>query len=143
MCRTAIISDTIVRLGTRSFRQRLEAASGMKYKLAQLASLNRDIETLCELLHTDYNSITEADYSIFGPQLDMMIESIGELITICSRMPESYRFGNETERLAMNKSGLSEIKYDIENYRLSSETRQRFSPLLSSVSRAIASLSAI
>ena len=40
MCQTALISNQIVRLGTRSYKQRLEAKS-KGYSISQLARLNK------------------------------------------------------------------------------------------------------
>lgn len=140
MCRTSVISNRIVRLGTRSFRQRIEAAAGEGYRRAQLTTLNRDIESFCELLHDDFNSITADDYRIFGPQLDLLLDSIDELHSACKGMPSDFGFSIETKRLETNKSTLHELKYDIENFRLDSKTAKRFSPLMASASAALSSL---
>ncbi len=43
MCQTALISEKIVRLGTRSFKQRLEAVSGNEYSVTKLSRLNRSL----------------------------------------------------------------------------------------------------
>lgn len=140
MCRTTLISNNIVRLGTRSFRQRMEAVSGRKYPIGQLSDLNRDIESLCDLLHEDYNSITSEDYSVFGPQLKMMLQSMKDLHRLCSAMPSSYNFERETERLEMNRSDLYELSYDIENYLLPEKINPSLSSLLREASSALKSL---
>ena len=71
MCQTERISNTVVRLGRRSYTHRMEVARPNSYGTAQLARLNRELDDLYELIYDDWRSITEMDYAVFGGQLGM------------------------------------------------------------------------
>ena len=49
MCQTERISNTVVRLGRRSYTHRMEVARPNGYGTAQLARLNRELDDLYEL----------------------------------------------------------------------------------------------
>lgn len=140
MCQTALISQNIVRLGTRTFRHRLKAISGRDYNVVQLKRLNRDLATFYKLLYGQINSVTADDYHIFGPQLQLMLSNIHELYNVCEQFPENYGMKKEIRKLGMNYSAISEINYDIVNFRLETAQRPRLKSLLASASKALSSI---
>ena len=118
MCQTALISNNIVRLGTRSYKQRIEAVSDNRYSVNQLARLNRDLDDFYELLYEQWNSVTERDYQIFGPQLQIMLTTLKELYMLCKNMAKGANFEKETEKLGMNYSAIYEVNSDILNFKV-------------------------
>lgn len=73
MCQTTLISQNIVRLGTRSYRHRLEALVPNGDRVSSLRKLNHDLDSFYEFLYSQCNSVTEADYKVFGLPLGKKI----------------------------------------------------------------------
>jgi len=121
MCQTALISSNIVRIGTRSYRQRMEMVASHPYRVTQLARLNRDLDELYELLYSQWDSVTENDYQVFGMQLQIMLGTLKDLHEVCLRMPQSKEFEKEIEKLGMNYSTLHEINSDIVNFKIKAQ----------------------
>lgn len=118
MCQTERISNTVVRLGRRSYTHRMEVARPNGYGMAQLARLNRELDALYELIYEDWRNITELDYAIFGGQLVILVKTVKQLYDECCRMPDSDHMSSEVERLGMNYSALYELNSDIVNFRI-------------------------
>lgn len=137
MCQTALISQNIVRLGTRSYRHRLEALAPNEYRVSSLRKLNHDLDSFYEFLYAQCNSVTEADYKVFGEQLHSMLATLKLLWQTCKRMPKSCGIGAEAEKLKMNYSALYELNEDIKNYRLKASKDAEWSALLSQASLAL------
>lgn len=79
MCQTAFISQSIVRLGTRSYRHSLEALVPNEYGVSQLRRLNRDLDAFYKFLYSQCNTVTEQDYNVFGQQLTSMLNTLKHL----------------------------------------------------------------
>lgn len=138
MCPTSYFSKQILNLGIRSYRHRMEAESGMNYRVTQLARLNRDLDNFYEQLYQQYPSVTAADYHIFSPQLKIMLSTLKELYNVCRKMPKNLGFTLETEKLGMNYSAIYEIKHDIENFRIKGTTKRNdFASLLSNAGESL------
>lgn len=116
MCQTAVISDKIVRLSTRSLRQRREAVGGHTYTIAKLSRLNSSLDDFYEFLYNQLDDVTCQDYNIFGPQLSILISTIKDLYTTCLSLPMSWGFSTETDKLGKNYSALYEIAGDLRRY---------------------------
>lgn len=115
MCQTERISNTVVRLGRRSFMYRMEVARPNGYGIVQLARLNRELDALYELIYEDWRNITELEYAIFGGQLVILVKTVKQLYDECRRKPDSIVMKSEVERLGMNYSALYELNSDILN----------------------------
>jgi len=118
MCQTALISSNIIRLGTRSYRQRMEAVVSNQYRVTQLARLNRDLDDFYELLYSQWNSVTEEDYNKFGGQLQIMLETLKDLFDLCKQMSQDGTFSKETEKLGMNYAAIYEMNSDMVNFKI-------------------------
>lgn len=118
MCQTTLISQNIVRLSKRSYSQRLESVIPNQYRISQLSSLNRDLDNLYEILYNEWRSVTEMDYAILGPQLDILLETIKGLYRTCRKFPKEMGFHDEVKKLGMNYSALYEINSDIVNFKI-------------------------
>lgn len=128
---TSSISDRIVSLGTRSYRQRLETLSGIGMTEHKLKKLNRDLDDLYELLYGRINSISEAEARSISPLLSELIKSVKALYAICRKSVSKLATGKETERLGRNYSALQELYSDLQNFRLPSQEDEELKVLLS------------
>ncbi len=142
MCQTAFISQSIVKLGTRSYRHSLEALAPNEYHVSQLRRLNRDLDTFYDFLYSQCNTVTERDYMVFGKQLTSMLNILKALYTSCKQMPEEYGVGAEAEKLKRNYSALYELNGDIKNYRIKAAKDAEWSALLADASLAIRKVAA-
>ena len=128
---TPSISDRIVSLGTRSYRQRLETLSGIGMTQHKLKKLNKDLDDLYELLYDRINSISEAEVRSISPLLSELIKSVKALYAICQKSDSRLETVKETERLGMNYSALQELYSDLQNFRLPSAEDKELKDLLS------------
>ncbi len=142
MCQTAFISQSIIKLGTRTYRHSLEALAPNEYRVGQLRRLNRDLDAFYEFLYSQCNSITERDYEVFGKQLTSMLEILKQLYASCKQMPKEYGVSSEAEKLKRNYSALYELNGDIKNYRIKASKDVEWSALLADASRAVRSFAA-
>lgn len=133
MCQTGLISNQIVRLGTRSYKQRMEAKS-KGYSISQLARLNKDLDDLYELLYSQWDSVTENDYKVFGGQLQIMLGTLKELYHVCKNMSQGAIFEKETEKLAMNYSAIYEVHSDIVNFKIKAAQNMELKSLMQQAS---------
>ena len=124
------ISDRIVSLGIRSYKQRLETLSGTDMNKHKLKKLNRDLDDLYELLYERINSISETEVRSISPILSELIKSVKALYAICRKSVSNLAKDNETERLGMNYSALQELYSDLQNFRLPSEEDKELKALL-------------
>lgn len=116
MCQTEVISNTVVRLGRRSYTHRMEVARPNGYGIAQLSRLNRELDALYELIYDDWRSITERDYAVFGGQLVILVKTVKQLYDDCRRTMGGKGMKDEVEKLGMNYSALYELNSDIVNF---------------------------
>ena len=137
MCQTAVISENIVRLGTRTYRHSLEVLAPNEYHVGQLRRLNHDLDAFYEFLYSQCNTITERDYNTFGKQLTSMIGTLKSLYTSCKQIPKEYGIGTEAEKLKRNYSALYELNDDIRKYRIKAPKDAEWTALLSDASQAL------
>ncbi|MDE6337800.1 MAG: hypothetical protein K2L34_14655 [Muribaculaceae bacterium] len=140
MCQTALISDKIVRLGTRSFKQRLEVVAGNEYSVTKLSRLNRSLDDFYEFLYTQINSVTQEDYKIFGPQLSILLSTLKDLYKTCQSLPKSWGFATETDKLGRNYSALYEVENDLRTFKKCNSATPEMSKLLSKAGIALKQL---
>ncbi len=142
MCQTAFISQSIVRLGTRSYKHSLEALAPNEYRVGQLRRLNRDLDAFYEYLYSQCNTVTERDYNVFGKQLSSMLNILKMLYVSCKQMPKEYGVSTEAEKLKRNYSALYELNSDIKNYRIKATKDADWTALLADASLAIKKVAA-
>ena len=142
MCQTAFISQSIIKLGTRSYKHSLEALAPNEYRVGQLRRLNRDLDAFYEFLYSQCNTITEQDYRVFGKQLMSMLTILKSLYAACKQMPKDCGVSSEADRLKRNYSALYELNNDIKNYRIKALKDDEWDSLLSEASRAMKSIAA-
>ncbi len=142
MCQTAFISQSIVKLGTRSYKHSLEALAPNEYRVGQLRRLNRDLDAFYDFLYSQCNTVTEQDYQVFGKQLTSMLGILKTLYISCRQMPKEYGVKTEAEKLKRNYSALYELNNDIKNYRIKATKDAEWSALLSDASLALKKVAA-
>lgn len=108
----------MVRLSRRSFNHRIEAASPNGYQKGQLVRLNRELDSLYEIIYDDWTTITADDYKVFGGQFEILIQTIKQLYDTCRKLPKEMGLKEETNKLGMNYSALYELNSDIVNFRI-------------------------
>lgn len=81
------------------------------------------LQSLCELLHREFSTITKADYEVFGPELRVLIDTLRDLLVDSKRVDPA-----QNERLREHVDDLVELDHDIVNFRIrlqeDEETRQ-------------------
>ena len=130
MCQTERISNTVVRLGRRSYTHRMEVARPNGYDATQLARLNRELDNLYELIYADWRSITEKDYAVFGGQLVILVKTIKQLYDDCRRLPGGRSMKNQVQRLGLNYAALYELNSDIVNFCIKMPKNQEMKQLM-------------
>lgn len=118
MCQTAVISKNIARVSTRGYQQNVEALAGEPLRLQKLSRLNSSLDSLYQLLHDQFNTISSEDYARIGPQLSLLLSIIKDLHKTYRRLGASADMRREAKRLSDNYSALYEINSDIRQYRL-------------------------
>ena len=136
MCQTEVISNTVVRLGRRSYTHRMEVARPNGYGNAQLARLNRELDALYELIYDDWNTVTEEDYAAFGPQFVILLQTLRQLYTECRKAGDAT-LSAEVERLGMNYSALYELNSDIVNFRIKAPHDLELKSMMSKASQML------
>lgn len=137
MCQTAVISNQIVNIGARSYRQRLETLAGMGVTSAKLARLNRDLDNLYELIYSQLNTITATDYSTFKHPYQELLKSIKALYNTCRRIPGKLALENEVNRLNMNYAALEELRNDIQTFRVEAPNDSKLQSLMAEAAKTV------
>lgn len=118
MCEVGMITKRVVRLSRRSFNHRIDMAGSEGFQASRLARLNRELDSLYDLIYDDWTTITEDDYKVFGGQLVLLIQTVKQLYDTCRKLPKSMGLKAEAEKLGMNYSALYELNSDIVNFRI-------------------------
>ena len=116
MCPPVAISRSMVRMSKRTYSHRLEVATPNIYSVGQLARLNRDLDGLFELIYSQWRTVTEDDYKVFGGQYRILLETIKSLYDTCRKAPREMGLKEESQKLGMNYSALYELNTDIVNF---------------------------
>ncbi len=136
MCEALFISNKIVRLGTRSYQQMMEAMTPDSYSVAQLSRLNRDLELFYETLYNQLDTITEEEYKTFGNQLVVMLQTLKELYLTCKRIGDR-NLDKQIELLEMNYSAIYEVNSDIVNFRIKLPKDESFKNIMEEAGKRI------
>ena len=137
MCQTAVISNTVKRLGRRSYTHRMEVATPGGYSATQLTRLNRELDSLYELIYEDWNTITEEDYAVFGGQLTLLVSTLKLLYDDCRQSALHRMMHVEVDRLGMNYSALYELNSDIVNYRIKAPHNTELQLMMSKAAKVL------
>lgn len=137
MCQRAWISKNIRSISVRSFERNLEATSGMEVSALKLARLNKSIDSLYELLYSEFNDISSEDYKIIGPQLVFLLQTVKNLYLFYKRTPPPNAVKCQIDNLWNNYSALYELKSDLERFRLNENPNPRLNNALKKASSLI------
>lgn len=116
MCQTEVISRRIGLISRRAFDIRMRMASPFFVeKRGEVSRLMNDVDGLCNQLHEDFLTITEEDYSLFGAELGILIDTLKSL----KQDSLSYgKFATQMERFSLQIADLEELEHDIVAFRV-------------------------
>lgn len=138
MCQTSVISRNITRISSRSFEHNLEAVAGKVITHNKLKRLNNALDTLYDLIYSQFNEINAEDYKIIGPQLSLLLYTLKGLRDTYKTIRKSGNLSEEVEALGRNYSALYELNSDIKQFRI----EKKFNPnLLAALNNASSAMS--
>lgn len=140
MCQTAQISKNIRSISVRSFERNLEASSGMEVSALKLARINKSMDSLYDLLYSEFNDISSDDYKVIGPQLAFLLQTVKNLCLFYKTSSPSKAVKCEIDNLWNNYSALYELKGDLERFRLNKNPNPRLNNALKVASSYIGCL---
>lgn len=133
MCQTAIISRSIEHLGRKSFDRRMRIVSPLySERKGDLTRICNQLSNLCEMLHTDFSTITKEDYAVFGPELKVLISTLKDLY---SDSKKTRLLHEDNERLREHIQDLEELDHDIKCYRLKLQNNPSVQSAMSSIGK--------
>lgn len=125
MCQATLISKNMVRISKRTYCHRLEVATPNRYRVSRLSRLNRDLDSLYELLYSQWRSVSESDYEVFGGQFIVLLETIKGLYDACRKVSGELGLREETKKLGMNYSALYEVNADIVTWNIKAPKNEK------------------
>lgn len=137
MCQRVLISKNIRSISVRSFERNLEATSGMEVSALKLARINKSMDSLYELLYSEFNDISSDDYKVIGPQLVFLLQTVKNLYLYYKTATPSKAVKGEIDNLWNNYSALYELKGDLERFRLDEKPNPRLNNALKTASSYI------
>lgn len=131
MCQTAVISKRLGRIGRRSFDQRMRMASPLYAgEQGELNRLLNDVERLRNLLHKEFPTISAEDYSLFGPELKIVISTLKHL----RKESLLHRdFAPYNERMRQQIADLEELDHDIRTFRVDAPQNNALQQTMSAI----------
>ena len=139
MCETLAISQRMVRVSRRTYNNRLDVATPNRYSVGKLARLNKDLDGLYELLYSQWRSVSDEDYNVFGGQFKLLLETIKGLYDTCRKAPSSMGLNDETRKLGMNYSALYEINSNIVHFAINAPKNEKLKKALEMAGQVILS----
>lgn len=79
------------------------------------------MNSLYDIIYTQFNDIDKNDYSIIGPQLQFLLKTVKNLYSTYKKLPTSDSVKKEVSNLINNYSALYELNDDLVRYRLNSD----------------------
>ncbi|MBR3443790.1 MAG: hypothetical protein IKG96_09065 [Bacteroidaceae bacterium] len=92
--------------------------------------LNRELDNLYELIYSEWRTVTEEDYRVFGGQFQIMLQTLKQLYESCRKQQKQMNLGDEVKKLGMNYSALYELNSDIVNFSIKLPKNQTMKQLL-------------
>jgi len=116
MCQTQTISKHIGRIGRRTFDRRMRIASPLFVeKQGELPRLLNEVDRLSDRLHDEFTTISEEDYSLFGPELRILISTLKALRKDSLIRKELKPYN---DRMRQQIADLEELDHDIRVFRI-------------------------
>lgn len=132
MCDTQVLSRNIGRIGRRSFDRRMRMASPFfTERKGEIVRLLNEVDKLSEQLHDSFSSISEEDYKVFGPELNIVIETLKSLRkeSLSHRDLKPYN-----DRLRQQIEDLEELNHDIKTFRVDAPQNKELQSTMSTLS---------
>ena len=115
----------------------MEAMTPDSCNTARLSRLNRDLERFYEMLYNQWNTVTEAEYAVFGQQLVTLLQTIKELYLTCKNIAKSSAMEKQVELLGMNYAAIYEVNSDIINFRIKSTKNHELQQIINEASKRL------
>ena len=133
MCQTTVISRRIGRIGRRSFDRRMRLASPLFVeKQGEMQRLLNEVDRLSKRLHEDFQTISPEDYSIFGPELRIVISTLKDLRKESKSRSELKPYN---DRLRQQIVDLEELDHDIKVFRVDAPKNQALQEAMDSLNK--------
>lgn len=133
MCQTTVISRRIGRIGRRSFDRRMRLASPLFVeRQGEIQRLLNEVEGLSKRLHEDFPTILPEDYSIFGPELKIVISTLKDLRKESRSRSELKPYN---DRLRQQIIDLEELDHDIKVFRVDAPKNQALQQAMDSLAK--------
>ncbi len=134
------ISKDIANISTRSFEQNVAFLAESSVSPVKLARLNRSLDSLYERLYACFNQIDQTTYARIGPQMKLMLDTLGRLYGFLRKSKSSPRISMQIEQLGRNYSALHELDSDVRQFRLTSELSGELASALANASVVMANI---
>lgn len=134
MCQTATITNSITSINKKSFNQRIQIiVCPEKSSKSQYTRLNNMLDSLYEELYDSYPTITENDYAIIRPQLNLLLSTLKEIARCLSSVNTTYKkdLADNICRLNSNINALEELDSDIINFKIEIFKNKRYQEIIS------------
>lgn len=116
MCQTQVISRHIGRIGRHSFDRRMRMASPLFVeRQGEMTRLLNEVDKLSDRLHTEFPTITEEDYRLFGSELRIVINTLKDLRKDSLTRSELKLYANRMREQIVD---LEELDHDIRTFRV-------------------------
>lgn len=116
MCQTQVISRHIGRIGRHSFDRRMRMASPLFVeRQGEMTRLLNEVDKLSDRLHTEFPTITEEDYRLFGSELRIVINTLKDLRKDSLTRSELKLYANRMREQIVD---LEEMDHDIRTFRV-------------------------
>ncbi len=131
MCQIQVISGNIRRIGRKSFDRRMRLASPLfTEKRGELSRLLNEVDRLSNQLHDEFQTITENDYRVFGPERKIVISTLKELRQESLAHEELQPYD---ERMRQQIADLEELNHDILVFRVDAPKDEKLQQTLASL----------
>ncbi len=131
MCQAQAISGNIRRIGKKSFDRRMRLASPLfTEKRGELSRLLNEVDRLSNQLHDEFQTITENDYRVFGPELKIVISTLKALRQESLAHEELRPYD---ERMRLQIADLEELDHDILAFRVDAPKDEKLQQTLASL----------
>ena len=116
MCQTQVISRHIGRIGRHSFDRRMRMASPLFVeRQGEMTRLLNEVDKLSDRLHTEFPTITEEDYRLFGSELRIVINTLKDLRKDSLTRSELKLYANRMREQIVD---LEELDHNIRTFRV-------------------------
>lgn len=133
MCEVRLLSKSIGRIGRRSFDRRIRMASPFFVdRKGEICRLLNEVDKLSSQLHDAFPTISDKDYLSFGPELNIVIDTLKSLRKESLSHEELKAYN---DRLRLQIADLEELSHDIKAFRVDAPKNKQLQSTMSALSK--------